>query len=133
MHLEDCTNEEDSSKCETEPSKSSIEQHNHDPQSISSNIRVSEEIEEIEETPLIQEPEWRAVKKKVRNQGPINPPTIEQLLQLEDLKRSRTIKAFYVQPWKDGEAIMVDTWKEVVPWWVYFACTKATTLVEYKD
>ena len=44
-------------------------------------------------------------------------PTIEQLAQLEEIKERGAIRSFYSQPWGGGEAVVVDDFKSIRPWW----------------
>ncbi len=49
----------------------------------------------------------------------INPPNSTQLAALNEAKVARTIKNYYLAPWGDGEAVLVDTGRCMLPWWEF--------------
>lgn len=59
-------------------------------------------------------PEWKQVKKAVKKAIPI--PTIEQMLQLEEMKAAHKLYSILYQ----GEMVVVDIGDgKTVPWWKY--------------
>ncbi len=50
----------------------------------------------------------------------VNPPSIEQMCQLEQAKVTGTIRDFYLAPsGSDREVVMVDTGTSMMPWWEF--------------
>lgn len=49
----------------------------------------------------------------------INPPSSTQLAALDEAKVARTIKNYYLAPWGDGSAVLVDTGRCMLPWWEF--------------
>lgn len=57
----------------------------------------------------------------------VNPPTAEQMCQLQQAKASRTLRDFYLAPPGNNEqSFVVDTGFETVPWWKFFERNQTT-------
>lgn len=65
---------------------------------------------------------WWVSGKAEHKRSPVNPPTPAQLLLLEEMKTSRIIRSIFVQPWGEGEAVVVDDGRQVMPWWELLNC-----------
>jgi hypothetical protein len=65
------------------------------------------------------EQNWQPQRKSTPTQ--INPPSPEQRVHLEQLKRERIIRELWEQPWGDGVALVVYDGKQVIPWWEFSA------------
>lgn len=67
----------------------------------------------------------KAIKEQWKSEQPaalkkiVNPPSMEQMALLEQLKRDRVINDIYTQPFKDGETYVVYDGKQVTLWWEY--------------
>jgi hypothetical protein len=61
-------------------------------------------------------------KPRSTTRSEMNPPTIEQMCQLEQAKAAGSIRDFYDAPLtSDRSAIVVDTGSAMMPWWEYLA------------
>jgi len=63
------------------------------------------------------EQNWQPQRKSMPTQ--INPPSPEQRVHLEQLKRERIIRELWEQPWGDGMALVVYDGKQAIPWWEF--------------
>lgn len=63
------------------------------------------------------EQNWQPQQKSAPAQ--INPPSPEQMAELEQLKCERIIREIWEQPWGDGIALVVYDGKQVIPWWEF--------------
>lgn len=49
----------------------------------------------------------------------LNPPAPEQRAALDAAKMQRKIRDYYLAPYKEGLAVLVDTGRQMMPWWEY--------------
>ncbi len=59
-------------------------------------------------------------RETVGNRRSINLPNLEQMARLQQMKDSREIRNFGLEPYKNGQTIVVDDFSEALPWWEFF-------------
>lgn len=65
----------------------------------------------------------KACKEGLKPEGThrkqITPPTPGQLAQLEEARANKRIRGFHLAPYGDNDVVLVDDWKQVMPWWEF--------------